>query len=262
MRQSNEYLFKIAVVGTLNSGKSSLISGYVEGLKGLGTYKTTIGVDFKLKTVSVNEDVVKLQVWDIAGQERFKQMRASYYRNAKSVMLTYSAIDRESFAALSRFYEEAKELLPEAEFVVVGTHAECVDEREVPTEEAQAFAEQIGAKHFELSLKTKQNVSDAFDYLAHSMHATETKATPAKASAAEAVSSTEKENVVGNLPSTSTSYNEVKTGVRTMHFQEQHQVGLFQSVVSHFTGSGGVDSENTLKDGNDEVYSSITNDML
>ena len=254
MRQSNEYLFKVAVVGTLDSGKSQLISSYVRDLEGTGVYKKTIGVDFRIKAVPVSEDVVKLQIWDIAGQERFNAMRAAYYRDAKGVVLTYSAKDRASFEALRGFYKEVHQKIPEAKIIVVGTHADAVDERQVRTEEAAAFAEKIGAEHFEVSLETQQNVSEAFDHLAKSMHAAETKAEDF----------VEKENVAQNVTSTSTSHTKVKVGLRTMHSREQHQVGFFQSAVNRITGNKSSDAEDKqgLGDGNDEVFSSINNDML
>ena len=71
-----------------------------------GDYKTTIGVDFKLKTVNVDGKVVKLNIWDTAGQERFRTLTASYFKGAHGVLVVYDITDSGSFAQLTDWMEE------------------------------------------------------------------------------------------------------------------------------------------------------------
>jgi small GTP-binding protein len=82
------HLLKILVVGDVGCGKTSLIKRYVHGVFSMH-YKATIGVDFALKVVTVDESLVRLQLWDIAGQERFGNMTSVYYREAAGACVVY-----------------------------------------------------------------------------------------------------------------------------------------------------------------------------
>jgi Ras-related protein Rab-1A len=60
----------------------------------------TIGVDFKIRNTEVDAKQIKLQIWDTAGQDRFKTITSSYYKGAHGIIVTYDITDRESFAAV------------------------------------------------------------------------------------------------------------------------------------------------------------------
>lgn len=60
-------------------------------------YVATIGVDFKIKTLSVGDKRIRLQLWDTAGQERFRTITETYYKGAAGIVLTYSVDNRRTF---------------------------------------------------------------------------------------------------------------------------------------------------------------------
>jgi len=87
--QPREYIFKILVIGELGAGKTSIIKRYVHQFFS-NNYKATIGVDFALKIVELESGgVVRLQLWDIAGQERFGSMTRVYYRDAAAAFVVF-----------------------------------------------------------------------------------------------------------------------------------------------------------------------------
>ncbi|ELR21284.1 Ras subfamily protein [Acanthamoeba castellanii str. Neff] len=85
-----EYLYKVLVVGCAATGKTSLIHRTVEGHFS-GQYKSTIGVDFALKSLERDQHKIFVQLWDIAGQERFSSLTRVYYRDAVGAFVVIDA---------------------------------------------------------------------------------------------------------------------------------------------------------------------------
>jgi small GTP-binding protein len=79
LRSNYDYIFKIVVVGDPAVGKTSMMCRYTDN-KFYEEHLTTIGVDFKIKTLTIGEKKVKLNIWDTAGQENFRSITRSYFR--------------------------------------------------------------------------------------------------------------------------------------------------------------------------------------
>jgi len=100
---TQEYLFKILVIGELATGKTSFIKRYVHQFFS-DHYRATIGVDFALKVVNWDEKtLVRLQLWDIAGQERFGNMTRVYYKEAVGAFIVFDVSRPSSFEAVSKW---------------------------------------------------------------------------------------------------------------------------------------------------------------
>lgn len=89
-------MVKVIIIGDSGVGKTNLITRFCENTF-KDSYVATIGVDFKIKTLTINNRRFKLQIWDTAGQERFKNITQTYYKGAAGIILTYSIADRTSF---------------------------------------------------------------------------------------------------------------------------------------------------------------------
>ncbi|KAG0017898.1 Ras- protein Rab-38 [Entomortierella chlamydospora] len=97
-----EYLYKILVIGDVGTGKTSIIKRYVHNIFSTN-YKSTIGVDFALKVIQWSPDtVIRLQLWDIAGQERGNMARV-YYREAVAALIVYDVTRPKTFEAVKRW---------------------------------------------------------------------------------------------------------------------------------------------------------------
>ncbi|XP_021912816.1 ras-related protein Rab-7L1-like [Zootermopsis nevadensis] len=92
-----EKLFKVIVVGDPTVGKTSFVQRYVQNSY-KKDYKGTVGVDFALKVVKWSEtQTVKLQLWDVAGQERFTWMTRVYYKDSRGCVIMFDLTNRNSF---------------------------------------------------------------------------------------------------------------------------------------------------------------------
>jgi len=98
-----EYLYKVLVVGDIGVGKTSIIKRYVHNIFSMH-YKATIGVDFALKVINWDpRTVVRLQLWDIAGQERFGNMTRVYYKEAVGAFVVFDVTRVGTFEAVQKW---------------------------------------------------------------------------------------------------------------------------------------------------------------
>ncbi|CAI2731485.1 unnamed protein product [Schistosoma spindalis] len=128
-----DYQFRVIIIGDSMVGKSSLMKSFVEG-NFTPVSDPTIGVDFFSRTVRIQEEVfVKLQLWDTAGQEKFRTITSSYYRNCVGVVVVFDLTDRETFDHVADWYEEARGSIKCSApvFIIVGHKADRRDERQL-----------------------------------------------------------------------------------------------------------------------------------
>jgi small GTP-binding protein len=96
----------------------------------------TIGVDFKIKTMTMGNRRYKMQIWDTAGQERFKNITQTYYKGAAGIILTYSIVDRTSFESIDRWITQIDSNAPQdVSKILLATKSDLNYERQVSTEE-------------------------------------------------------------------------------------------------------------------------------
>ncbi|XP_054625260.1 ras-related protein Rab-18-B-like isoform X2 [Dunckerocampus dactyliophorus] len=96
---------KLLIIGESGVGKSSLLLRFTEDTFD-PEQSATIGVDFKVKTLSIDGNKAKLAIWDTAGQERFRTLTPSYYRGAQGVILVYDVTKRDTFTKLENWLNE------------------------------------------------------------------------------------------------------------------------------------------------------------
>lgn len=91
--QNYDYLIKLLVIGNSGVGKTNMLLKFCEN-NFMTSHLTTIGIDFKIKTITIGKEKIRLQIWDTAGQEKFKTITQTYYRGAMGIVLTYSITER------------------------------------------------------------------------------------------------------------------------------------------------------------------------
>ncbi|KAJ4911587.1 Ras-related protein RABC2a [Raphanus sativus] len=159
--------FKILLIGDSGVGKSSLLVSFISNA--VEDLAPTIGVDFKIKQLTVGDKRLKLTIWDTAGQERFRTLTSSYYRGAQGIILVYDVTRRETFTNLVDVWSKEIELYSTNQNCVtmlVGNKVDRESERGVSREEGIALAKELKCMFLECSARTRQNVEQCFEELA------------------------------------------------------------------------------------------------
>jgi len=156
------YIFKYIVIGDSGVGKSCLLLQFTDK-RFHPHHDLTIGVEFGTRTVEIDNQQVKLQVWDTAGQESFRSITRAYYRGTAVCLLVYDVCRRETFNHLQTWLEEVhRHSNPTVEIVLIGNKKDLGPKREVQELEGRGFAEKNNLRFFETSAKEDSNVEDAF----------------------------------------------------------------------------------------------------
>ncbi|CAH8392599.1 unnamed protein product [Eruca vesicaria subsp. sativa] len=192
MNPEYDYLFKLLLIGDSGVGKSCLLLRFADDSY-LDSYISTIGVDFKIRTVEQDGKTIKLQIvscpescqitqifhmlalflfflllspimqWDTAGQERFRTITSSYYRGAHGIIVTYDVTDQESFNNVKQWLNEIDRYASEnVNKLLVGNKCDLTSQKVVSTETAKAFADELGIPFLETSAKNATNVEETF----------------------------------------------------------------------------------------------------
>ncbi|CAB0035977.1 unnamed protein product [Trichogramma brassicae] len=172
MAESNptgNYNFKVVLLGEGCVGKTSVVLRYVED-KFNDKHISTLQASFFKKKLNVNNKRVNLAIWDTAGQEKFHALGPIYYRMSNGAVLVYDITDAETFQKVKSWVKELKKMLGnEICLVIAGNKIDLEKERNVSVEEAEEYARQVGAVHYNTSAKFNHNVEEMFLDLTHRM---------------------------------------------------------------------------------------------
>nr|XP_048286384.1 ras-related protein Rab-23 isoform X3 [Myodes glareolus] len=159
LEEDMEVAIKMVVVGNGAVGKSSMIQRYCKGIF-TKDYKKTIGVDFLERQIQVNDEDVRLMLWDTAGQEEFDAITKAYYRGAQACVLVFSTTDRESFEAISSWREKVVAEVGDLPTVLVQNKIDLLDDSCIKNEEAEALAKRLKLRFYRTSVKEDLNVNE------------------------------------------------------------------------------------------------------
>jgi small GTP-binding protein len=129
----------------------------------------TLGVEFHLKALELDGETVKLQIWDFAGEERFRFLFPTYIRGANGAVFMYDITNYGSLTHVDDWFEIVeKEIDYELPIVFVGGKTDLIHLKEVSTKKAMNLAISKGAEgFFECSSKTGENIDKIFNLLTH-----------------------------------------------------------------------------------------------
>ncbi|UCC19984.1 MAG: GTP-binding protein [Promethearchaeota archaeon] len=159
-----EFVFKVAILGDSAVGKTSLINQFVEG-SFQEDYKPTLGANIIRKDVKLNSIKVRLIMWDLAGQEKYRVVRSMYFQGCQGALLVYDVTRYNTFDSInSKWLRDFKKYVKkEGVYILIGNKTDLTDQRTVTTDRGKEIAQKIKASHFiETSAKLGENIEEAF----------------------------------------------------------------------------------------------------
>ncbi|MFX0039361.1 MAG: Rab family GTPase [Promethearchaeota archaeon] len=166
MCASYHYTFKILLLGDASVGKTSFTKRYCYNIFN-PSERLTIGVDFHVKTIELNEKRIKLQLWDVGGEERFRFLLPTYCLGANAAFLLYDITRPSTLDNISEWITIVRQKGGEIPIMLVGSKLDLeISQRQVEREYGIQIAEKNKMASFvEISAKENVNVDEAFKVL-------------------------------------------------------------------------------------------------
>lgn len=154
------YLFKYIIIGNAAVGKSNMLLQYIHKTF-KQEYQLTIGVEFGAKNITVEDRIIRIQIWDTAGQENYRAITRAYYKNCVCALVVYDISNSQSFKDIQSWVEDCKSNSPKSiMMILVGNKKDLQSQRQVSYEEGLTLASKNGMMFYESSAKTGDNVDE------------------------------------------------------------------------------------------------------
>ncbi|OHT05433.1 small GTP-binding protein [Tritrichomonas foetus] len=164
--KNNQIEAKIVLLGDSNVGKTSIINRALTGAYDQHI-SPTLGANYSTKICKTENSDIRLQIWDTAGEEKYRSLVPMFFRGAEAAILVYSIDDRKTFDDLHLFVKILDENSSDISKIVVGNKSDLSENREIEIEEGGKYADSIGASFIESSAKYGDNVDTIFETLSH-----------------------------------------------------------------------------------------------
>ena len=161
-----DLVYKILLLGDSEVGKSCFLMRYADNVF-VDNYITTIGLDYKLKYIQLDSgQVIKVQLWDTAGQDRYRTIAKNYYKGSHGILLLYDVTKTSSFENIREWIKDIREEVYEKAIIfLIGNKIDKKDQIKIKTEEGEKLAEEFNIPFFEASAKSGENVDEIFKAL-------------------------------------------------------------------------------------------------
>ena len=168
--QVKEKLYKILILGDWSVGKTCFLMRYTENTF-TDIHLSTVGIDYRFKNITLeNGEKIKIQIWDTAGQDRYKSMTKGYVRGANGIILIYDVTSRKTFEGIENWVKQIREQVsPRVVVSLVANKIDAKEIRNVTTEEGEKLGKSINYPYYESSAKEGININECFEDLIKKM---------------------------------------------------------------------------------------------
>ena len=153
---------QLIMIGESDVGKTSLIRRYTKNLFNINHLETT-GVEFNSKNEKINNKIIKVKIWDTAGQEIFHSLTKNFYRKADGIIIVFDVTNRESFDKVHDWVKSVydnTDTYREIQIILVGNKIDLELNRQISKEEGIKLSEYFEIPYFEASAKNSNGVRD------------------------------------------------------------------------------------------------------
>ena len=161
LEDKNDYVFKLVLVGDSGVGKSCILHQFIYNRFRKNTTQT-IGVDFSAKNVHIDNQEIKLQIWDTVGQEKFMAINKSLLAKVHGIILIYDITDQDSFDHINNWITIIKEANENASLILVANKCDIEDKRVISEDEGNKLAVENNISFVEASAKENINIKETF----------------------------------------------------------------------------------------------------
>ena len=154
--------FKTVIIGEAGVGKTSIVQQFVNKCF-QEKYVETIGVEFFTKTFKINDKIIKAEIWDTAGSERFASITKNYYRGADGALIVYDISNKTTFDNVENWFNELKNACKEEAFIIlIGNKNDLENQRQVSNNLLINLGKNLGIAVMETSAKDDYNINESF----------------------------------------------------------------------------------------------------
>ena len=162
---SEDIVYKVLLLGDSTVGKTCFLLRYCDK-SFQDAHLSTIGLDYRLRTMTLkNNKTIKLQIWDTAGQDRFRAITKNYYKGANGIILIYDVTNSQTFENVKNWITQIKEEASKNVVIYLAANKiDVADDLKVITpEEGQKMADEYQMPFFETSAKEGININEIFE---------------------------------------------------------------------------------------------------
>ena len=155
-----ENIIELLIIGDQNVGKSNFIFRFTEN-KFNESHQVTIGMDVKVKNITIDNKVYKVQIFDTSGQEAFKSISRNYYLRAQGILLMFDLTNKYTFQNLEKWIKEIYNVRDKIPLIIIGNKSDLENKIEVKDDEVIQFGNKINASYYKTSAKNGKNIDNS-----------------------------------------------------------------------------------------------------
>ena len=167
MADEDEYemMAKVILIGDSSVGKTNIMSKYLKNQFNENS-KATVGVEFGSKFFKLNGHNIKAQIWDTAGQEKYKAITGAYYKGSKGAFVVYDITRKETFESVDKWINDLKSSGdPKLIIIIIGNKCDLEEKREILKEQGEEKAKSFGCAFLETSALSGDNIDKGFEMM-------------------------------------------------------------------------------------------------
>ena len=151
---------ELLIIGDQNVGKSNFIFRFTEN-KFSESHQATIGMDVKVKNITIDNKVYKIQIFDTSGQEVYKSISRNYYLRVQGILLMFDLTNKYTFQNLENWIKEIYNIRDKVPLIIIGNKCDLEKQIEVNDDVVKKFGEKINASYYKTSAKNGKNIDKA-----------------------------------------------------------------------------------------------------